>query len=491
MRRLWTLVYMLLVVTLLYGGFRAYAYDDVFITYRYASNLASGAGLVYNPGERVLSTTSPLWAALLSPFAALGLDVHAAAVLLGAFSLAAGGICLWQIGRASRQPWIAWAGLLLYPLHPVVTGTLGSETPLYLALGLGALALHLRGRPRLAAACAGLAAAARPDGLLFAAVIGLDALAQSWNARRRGGRSPLPWGAAGIFLLAWLPWVLWAWAYYGSPLPVTLAAKQAQGTLAVSQSFWGGFWQTLHTSAEAGYFRLELGLALVGMVFLVWRLVRGWREGALRAGLADLRPLGLLLGWTLAYFAAYTALGVTRYFWYYAPLLPALVVGIGLGLDALGQAAARIFPPRSRLLRLALPALVCAGLVLAQGEALAHTAPDVRMSVYRQAGEWLQANTPPEASVGTLEVGLLGYISQRRMVDFAGLLQPETAAQLSVQGSYDRTAQWAVQRYQPEVLVLQEGLFGELESWLRSTNCAVVKRFPGLKWELIVYTCVW
>ena len=488
MRRLWMPLYFLFNTGWLSWFFRDWAYDDIFITYRYAENLASGLGMVYNPGERVLSTTSPLWAVLLAPAAALGGEVRAVAIVLGALCLAAGGYSLWHIGQAARQPWAAWAGLLLYPLHPWVTGTMGSETPLYLALGLGALALHLRGRPRLAAACAGLAAAARPDGLLFAAVIGLDGLRRTWEASRRGERAPLPWGAAGIFLLAWLPWVLWAWAYYGSPLPLTLAAKQAQGTLVVSQSFWGGFWQILHTSADAGYFRLELGLALVGMLFLAWRLVRGWR---LRAGLAVLRPLGLLLSWTLAYFAAYTALGVTRYFWYYAPLLPALAVGIGLGLDALGQAAARIFPPRSRLLRLALPALVCAGLVLAQGEALAHTAPDVRMSVYRQAGEWLQANTPPEASVGTLEVGLLGYISQRRMVDFAGLLQPETAAQLSVQGSYDRTAQWAVQRYQPEVLVLQEGLFGELESWLRSTNCAVVKRFPGLKWELIVYTCVW
>jgi hypothetical protein len=491
MRRLWTPLYFLLTSGWLSWFFRDWAYDDIFITYRYAENLASGLGMVYNAGERVLSTTSPLWAVLLAPAAALNVELRTAAIVLGALALAAGGYCLWQIGQAARQPWIAWAGLLLYPLHPLVTGTLGSETPLYLALGLGALALHLRGRPRLAAACAGLAAAARPDGLLFAAVIGLDGLAQTWFARRSGPRSPWPWAAVGSFLLVWLPWVLWAWAYYGSPLPVTLAAKQAQGTLAVSQSFWGGFWQTLHTSAQAGYFRLELVLALGGAAYLAGRLARGWRGGALRTGLADLRPLGLLLGWTVAYFVAYTALGVTRYFWYYAPLLPALTVGIGLGLEALGQAAERIFPPRSMLLSLGLPALVCAGLVLAQGQALAHTAPDARMIVYRQAGEWLRANTPPEASVGTLEVGLLGTTSQRRMLDFAGLLQPETAAQLSVQGSYDRTALWVVQRYHPEVLVLQEGLFGELESWLRGTNCTEVKRFPDLKWEMVVYTCAW
>ena len=33
--------------------------DDAYITYRYARNLADGAGFVYNPGERVLGTTPP------------------------------------------------------------------------------------------------------------------------------------------------------------------------------------------------------------------------------------------------------------------------------------------------------------------------------------------------------------------------------------------------------------------------------------------------
>ena len=35
--------------------------EDAFITFRYARNLASGQGLVYNPGEHVMGFTSPLW----------------------------------------------------------------------------------------------------------------------------------------------------------------------------------------------------------------------------------------------------------------------------------------------------------------------------------------------------------------------------------------------------------------------------------------------
>ncbi|MBN97985.1 MAG: hypothetical protein CME16_01875, partial [Gemmatimonadetes bacterium] len=39
--------------------------DDAFITLRYAQNLASGDGLVFNLGERVEGFTSPLWTLLL------------------------------------------------------------------------------------------------------------------------------------------------------------------------------------------------------------------------------------------------------------------------------------------------------------------------------------------------------------------------------------------------------------------------------------------
>ena len=44
-------------------------FDDAYASLRYASNLAHGQGFVFNPGERVLGTTSPLHTLLL---AALG-----------------------------------------------------------------------------------------------------------------------------------------------------------------------------------------------------------------------------------------------------------------------------------------------------------------------------------------------------------------------------------------------------------------------------------
>ncbi len=45
------------------------SFDDAYITFRYARNLADGAGFVYNPGQPVMGTSTPLytlWLAMLS-----------------------------------------------------------------------------------------------------------------------------------------------------------------------------------------------------------------------------------------------------------------------------------------------------------------------------------------------------------------------------------------------------------------------------------------
>ncbi|MFT5195159.1 MAG: hypothetical protein ACI9EW_000739 [Cellvibrionaceae bacterium] len=50
-----------------------HVFDDAFITFRYAQNLANGIGFVYNPGEWVLGTTAPAYGLLVSIFELLRL----------------------------------------------------------------------------------------------------------------------------------------------------------------------------------------------------------------------------------------------------------------------------------------------------------------------------------------------------------------------------------------------------------------------------------
>src|SRR5919204_3651382 len=45
--------------------------DDAYITFRYVQHIVQGQGFVYNPGEHVLGTTTPLYTLLLALLLAL------------------------------------------------------------------------------------------------------------------------------------------------------------------------------------------------------------------------------------------------------------------------------------------------------------------------------------------------------------------------------------------------------------------------------------
>ena len=83
--------------------------------------------------------------------------------------------------------------------------------------------------------------------------------------------------------------------------------------------------------------------------------------------------------------------------------------------------------------------------------------PGVQIPSYREAGQWLAANTPPQATVGVADVGLIGYYSQRPMIDFWGLLDRDVADALA-----RRDMVWALYANQPDYLALygEAPLFG-------------------------------
>lgn len=75
---------------LLHLSLRLLTYDDAFIHFRVANNLASGFGPYYNHGERVFGTSSPIWTALLGiTFFLVGPSPLSVAVLNSLFSVLA------------------------------------------------------------------------------------------------------------------------------------------------------------------------------------------------------------------------------------------------------------------------------------------------------------------------------------------------------------------------------------------------------------------
>ena len=453
--------------------FSDWAYDDPFITYRYAANLANGQGFVYNAGERILSTTTPLFTMLLAGLAWLTggkIYLPGLANLIGVLSLGAGGLFLWKLAEAWKAPLVGWSGLLLYPTFPLLVNTLGSETPLYLVFCLGSLTCYAYGRTTSSALLAVLAALTRPEGLLIGLVLAGHTLLVK--------RKPLPWKAVAFFAIPLLVWVVFAWSYFGSPIPVTLLAKQRQAGMLNAESFAPGLLTILAWFKQWQYW-LELALALGGMAY-AWVKARPWL---------------LLVSWTLIYFISYSLLGVSRYFWYYAPLVPGFVILVGLGLTALGQLRLVRNVEKwnvSGIVRI-VTTTTLAFLLLTQLYSLQGLAKqtDNRLIIYKQAGEWLKDNTPENISIGCLETGIIGFFAQRRMVDFAGLLHPDIANSLQNGGTFEMSTRYTLERYQPEVVVMQEGLFPKLDEEYLMTNCRPMMRFHNetYPYPLVIYNC--
>ncbi|MFN2225770.1 MAG: hypothetical protein ACK2UY_05675 [Anaerolineae bacterium] len=425
---------------------RDWGFDDPYITFRYARNLSEGQGFVYNVGQRTLSTTAPLYALLLALLGRVWHDLPALSNVLSAAALvsSAAFLLLLSESRGRRVPGMIAA--LLLSLSPYLVWTFGAETCFSVMLILGGFYAYERSRYALAGGLLAMATMARPDGVLAAAAVALVHL-----ARRR----PIPWRAAILSVALTGVWFLGLWLYFGSPLPVTLMVKQQQGQMTISTQFWGGLMALIREYGRDPIYWLHGALALLGLGQVVTR-ARHWLP---------------LLIWTAFYIAGYTLLGVSKYFWYYAPLLPAFVVLVAEGAAALLRAVGRIRLPRPAAIGLAGLLVITLLAPLVAGVLAGHWSTDPRLETYREIGQWLEAYTPPGASVGLLEVGIVGYYAQRPVVDFAGLIQPEVARRFTPSTTYQESATWTIQDYEPDYVLLHQGLFaGIIDSdWFRAS----------------------
>ena len=381
--------------------------DDAFISYRYGQNLANGEGLVFNPGDKLLGSTSPgqmllsaavYWVCGLevtpSVMATLGCLAWSAQVmalfLLLTPSIGRGGAALiaWVvgIGGTRAQAWV--------PL----------ETNLVAACVVFAFVAADRRRWYLTAVLAAFATLIRPDAWLAALVLGAWCI---WETRQRA------LGPSAVFALLAAAWPVFALAYYGSPVPLSALAKYHR-SLPLD-------YLTHELTYPSSLLLPEFDPTLRVLVMAVLAIFGAWSVARRAPRLLPFVIYGV------AHAAAYLQLRpLIPHQWHLYPWVLAVCVlcwsGLVLAYDSCVSQQRRALG--------AVCAAVIAILFVSQALDFAQSARDLdagywtgqRHATYLAIAKYLKEHTPKGEMFGSVEVGTLAYYSDVPAFDFGGLV---------------------------------------------------------------------
>jgi len=387
--------------------------DDAYITFRYARNLAQGAGFVYNEGERVLGTSTPLLTVLLALADRLGLGILAAAFGIGVLCDTVAVFVLWCLGRFLSANRVGLGAASVYAVSPfsVIAAVSGMETSLYTLSLLLTFSLFIGTKRSWWVIPAAMATLIRPEGglVLIAAFV-----ASALNNRR------MPWCELAIGIALVFPWFLFATLYFGSPIPNTVVAKTI---VYPSNAF------PLQNLFDI--LRQLSNLVNGAQVSLLWS---GIYFSASAVGIEEAihrnKAMMVLLGWMLLDIAFFAVPNRFLFPWYMVPAMPLFLFFACLGIEKSSRVLLnRLTLGTTRMMFQLMSYLTIAiiwtlmffatfATVRAYDDEFAH-----REFVYACLGQQLDAHSPG-LTISSAEIGALGYHYPGKILDLAGLISP-------------------------------------------------------------------
>jgi hypothetical protein len=418
-------------------------FDDAYITLRYAANLIKGLGLVFNPGERVMGTTSPLLTFVLTAlgkiFGPSHLEIIAVSIGIAA-SVGALYFCDRSLDAAGLPAPVKWPFLIILAFLPsfISNSVSGMETPLVLFLMSVSLYLFIDNRLMALSVVGFFLFLARIDTGLWLLAMAIELL---FSHRKKGiGDLIRP---LVLFCGVLFTWLVFLKIYFGTIVPQSLVGK------AVSH---GAFvlpdWNYVLTllSAFVPAQRLGIwGLAVIGAVFLalIPLAIDLWRT------YPRLRPI---LYFFLLYVGAFLAARAPLFSWYLIPPKWAfyLIAVYAIWRFFASERVRSLIPLKPHYSMTLIAVLVFATGARTVAVRRVESAPDNSLGVTKLIEESL-----PRAGTVFLEhIGLVGYRCGCYIYDYMGLVTPETTRLRQQNG-----AEWlpkAVREYHADIVVLYD-----------------------------------
>lgn len=420
--------------------------DDFYIHAQYARNLATAGEWSFNPGESSYGSTSPLWVITLAIPVSLGAPVYATGKIL---SLSFFILSLFQLNR--------WRSHFHHPaLHTTMLIVVAANHWLRLSTGSGmeatlAACLAIEFAHRLSIArpgrsvdlliagiFGGLAVLTRPE---FAYLVVVVVLIPPWQLAHFTRR--MVFTALGALVVIG-PWLLYAQLEFGALIPQTIHIKTT------SHSAHAGNPLLLTLSRTLAFYTPALALEMVAVLLFSLDLLR---RRAIKP-LFDISPaiwltaLGMPAVYVLNQLRA--SEGIT--YRYAAPVIGMLIY---LGFRCLDQWL-NMRPARRIWLKPTIIVMVLFALLAQTAMSLLHL-PALKRSrhyvhgVLWPAAEWLRDNTPPDAGIACFDVGVIGFVSERRVLDFIGLISPDIFAHIQARDGAVSHAE-LIEHFRPDYL---------------------------------------
>ena len=455
----------------------SYTPDDTYRYLQYAKNLAQGDGFAFNANSPSYGFSCPLWILLIAGGVKAGIDPFIVAktfdILFASLSLILVYTLAFSVIRDkifavvatcvfSFDAWfLRWAGS-------------GMETSFAVLLVLLAVKYAYAGDYHIAGFVAGLLTIVLPEGALLFAVIQTENFFVSYIVEKR---RRLFWVSLVLYAVVVVPWLIFSKQYFGTWVPNTVLAKNA-----VHRTFSDGFGTFVDSVGILSSTQpLLLVLLIVGLPFII-------RRGGIGTFIAKCMPLLWIAGLVIGY-AVLNVQVVSRTL---VPVIPIITV---YALWSLKQFELSFGWARQKVL--VLLAVVAFGTILqSQMVYYAKVVPHLYAfskgmdEAMKPIALWLKSETPDTVSILTPDVGLLGYVTDRRFFDTAGLISPPVKRAFAGL-SYDEGMKKAVYRgvLKPD-FVVDRGL---TESRLSSDSLQPImsKPFAGLglkRSDLVYYT---
>ncbi|MEO0157079.1 MAG: hypothetical protein ABIL07_08185, partial [candidate division WOR-3 bacterium] len=391
-------------------------------------------GFVYNPGEAVLGTTTPLYTILLSILGYIFIPTNLnnlpiLSLIVNAIADAINCVLLIAIGSVVGSKKIGYISASLWAISPFsVTFAIGGlETSLYVLCLVLTCYCYLTKRYPFGAFAASLALLTRPDALIFLGPIALYRVLKLILMKEK-----VNWLEIILFCLPIVSWSYFSINHFGDVLPHSIHAK----LVAYNLKPYDGLIRLLQHYATpfldeniGGKYSIMAGLVVYPFLYAIG-LYRSFRTNVL---------LGVILAYPLFYLFTFAIMNPLIFRWYLTPPLPFYFFSILFGLEKLISDVTKALKPKPELYLLISIIIFTYPFVSTITEWTikpdhGNQTPTPRMAfiklelLYAEISDIILSDNHfnKNCVIAAGDVGVLGFLTGARILDTVGLNTPQS-----------------------------------------------------------------